>query len=295
MILNYGSINADHVYAVKDFVRPGETIASTGLATTLGGKGANQSIALARAGASVAHAGKIGRDGGWLRDILAKEHIDLRFLGTSERASGHAVIQVSAKGENAIILYPGANFDIASDEIDAALSLTDGIVLLQNEINDIPAIMRKAAALGRKVWFNAAPYTPLVRDYPLELIDTIIVNETEAEGISGARGADAVLDALLSRYPKLTVLLTLGAEGAIYAHARERVSVAAKKVSVVDTTAAGDTFIGYFLAAFDRGMSVPDCLARATAAAAISVGRKGASDSIPYVHEVDAVCAKAGQ
>ncbi|MEK6793267.1 MAG: ribokinase [Spirochaetota bacterium] len=289
MILNYGSINADHVYAVDHFVRPGETIASASLTTTLGGKGANQSIALARAGTTVAHAGSIGRDGEWLRNILAKESIDLRFLGTSECPSGHAVIQVSAKGENAIILFPGANFDNTPAAMDTALAAADGVVLLQNEVNDIPLLMQKAAAIERRIWFNAAPYTPAVRDYPLHLVDTLIVNETEAEGISGVSGPDAVIEGLLSRYEGLNVLLTLGADGAIYANRQGRTAVSAERVPVVDTTAAGDTFIGYFLAASESGASVSECLSRATIAAGISVGRKGASDSIPFKREVDAL------
>lgn len=290
MVLNFGSVNIDYVYAVDHFVRPGETTASTGRAVTLGGKGANQSIALAYAGADVHHAGKIGADGEPYKAMLNDAGVNTGLLCTSPEPTGHAVIQVNSIGENAIILHAGANADITMDEVDRALERfhRNDILLLQNEINDIPHIMEKAALRGLHIFFNAAPYAPAVNDYPLHLVDTLIVNETEAGGITGKREPDDIIAAVAAHYPDTALLLTLGSRGSIYARGAVRAYEPARKVTVADTTAAGDTFIGYFIAALEANLSVTDGLKRATIAAGISVTRKGASVSIPRKQEVDA-------
>ena len=270
-VLNFGSLNIDFVYRVRDFVRPGETLAASGFARFAGGKGLNQSIALARAGARVVHAGAIGTDGGFLVDLLRGNGVDCSLVEVvGDTPTGHAIIQVADSGENAIVLYPGANHRISPDLIDRALAATapGDILLLQNEISGIAGIMRRAHERKLRIFFNPAPMTGAVAEYPLELVDTLIVNETEQAALSACR-------------PALTchVLKTLGAKGAVY---DDGIFVPAQRVeNVVDTTAAGDTFIGYFIAESLAGKDVESAMKIATEASAWCVRHAGAEPSIP--------------
>ena len=287
-ILNFGSVNIDHVYSVSHFVRPGETLASERYATFSGGKGFNQSTALARAGAKVAHAGMIGADGGWLKDSLASDGADVTYLAVRDEPTGHAVIQVDASGQNCIIICGGANRAITPQYAEEVLSrFGDGdILLLQNEISAIPEIIRTSSARGLNIVFNPAPMGPEVCSYPLDLVDLFIVNEVEAAELAGATAdspPDAVLDLLRSKFPRAGVVLTLGTAGSVADIGGERVAVAAKRVKAVDTTAAGDTYIGYFLASRQRGLSLRDAMEKATEAAAICVMHAGAAPSIPRI------------
>ncbi len=276
-ILNFGSLNIDHVYQVEAFVRPGETISALGYARHPGGKGLNQSIALARAGTRVLHAGCIGVDGLFLKELLERDGVDCSLVTILDDApTGHAVIQVSAQGENSIVICGGANQAIPSSLIEkAAAKLSPGdIVLLQNEISCIPEIMRAASAACARIFFNPAPFTAAVASYPLELLDTLIVNETEAEGLSRS-GFDT---------NACNVLLTRGSRGARYMPKGGGipVEVAAVPVAkVVDTTAAGDTFIGYFLSDVSRNVDVATAMAEAAKAASWCVAHAGAASSIP--------------
>ena len=290
-LLNFGSVNIDHVYSVPHFVRPGETLASSRHEVFSGGKGFNQSTALARAGARVAHAGNVGTDGAWLREALAADGADVTHLAVCSEPTGHAIIQVDETGQNCIIICGGANRTITPAGAEEILSHfgTGDTLLLQNEISAIPDIMRAAGGRGLEIVFNPAPMGPEVRDYPLDLVDLFIVNEVEAAELAGtAEGAapEAVLDALRAKFPRAGVLLTLGAAGALAEIGGERASVAARRVKAVDTTAAGDTFIGYFLAARQRGRPLREAMELATAAAAICVTRPGAAPSIPCLFEV---------
>ena len=270
-VLNFGSLNIDLVYRVREFVRPGETISARSFARFAGGKGLNQSVALARAGATVLHAGAVGADGGFLVELLRENGVDCSAVAVLDDApSGHAVIQVSDAGENSIVLYPGANHRITPELIDRALALTEpgDILLLQNEISSMAEIMRRAAGHGLRIFFNPAPMTEEVAAYPLELVDTLIVNETEWEALSGM-------------FPpfKVNVLQTLGARGAVY---NRKIIVPAERVeNVVDTTAAGDTFIGYFIAGLLAGKDVKSAMKTATSASAWCIQRPGAAPSIP--------------
>ena len=287
-ILNFGSLNIDHVYNVDHFVRPGETLSSTAYSQFAGGKGANQSIALAQAGAAVLHAGKLGHDGAWLKRKLEGFGVDTRYLDLVDGPSGHAVIQVAGDGENAIILHGGANHAIGAD--DAQRILGDfgpgDTLLLQNEISAMPDIMACAAEQGLRVVFNPAPMHRDVPGYPLDKVDCFIVNEIEAAQLSGREEEDRVLAAMRDAYPAAAVVLTLGARGVRYADGESELSVPAREVETVDTTAAGDTFIGYFLAAQADGADVRAALDLACRAAAVCVTRPGASDSIPSREEV---------
>ncbi len=287
-ILNFGSVNIDHVYRVAHLVRPGETIASRDYRQFSGGKGFNQSIALARAGAAVNHAGRIGADGVWLRDQLAEEGAGVGFLEVMDGPSGHAIIQVDAQGENAIILFGGANQTITPDDAGEILNHfgPGDWLLLQNEISSMREILQLAEERGLRVVFNPAPMGAEVLDYPLDGVSIFILNEIEGEAFTGASEPDAILTGMRRHFPTATVVLTLGADGAIYDDGVQPIAVPAQKVEAVDTTAAGDTFIGYFLAGLNAGDTPQPALEGATRAAAICVPRPGAAPSIPRRGEV---------
>lgn len=288
MIFNLGSLNIDRVFRVAHIARPGETIASRGLAEFAGGKGANQSVALARAGATVAHIGKIGPDGLWLRDKLAAEKVDVHFVRQGTSPTGQAVIQVDDAGQNAIVIVAGANRQITSEEIDAALSgaAAGAWLLVQNETSSVADAIRMAKARGLRVALNPAPFDAAAQDYPLELVDLLCVNETEGAALTGHQSPDAIAAALARRLPQCEILLTLGAEGAIRHAGDVTIRQDGFPVEAVDTTAAGDTFLGYYLAGQQADLAPPARLAGACRAAALCVTRQGAIDSIPRREEV---------
>lgn len=287
-ILNFGSLNLDLVYQMPHFVRAGETLSSTGFHRGVGGKGLNQSVALARAGAEVYHAGLVGEDGAMLRDFLRENGVDVRFVRTVDQPSGHAVIQVEPAGNNCIFLYGGANQCVSEDFIDEALSAFDAgdLLILQNEISGIDHIIRRAAQRGMQVALNPSPVAENLQSLPLEEIDWFILNEIEGAELSGETQPERVLDALVARFPRARIVLTLGSEGSVYAHGDARIRQNAFRVQAVDTTAAGDTFTGFFFAAVATGVPVKDALLRASRASAISVTRAGAAPSIPSLQEV---------
>ena len=290
MIINFGSINIDHVYRVPHFVAPGETLGSTAYSKGLGGKGLNQSIALYRAGAPVRHVGCIGAEDAvpdaWLHKQLTDLGLDLAGIQSVETATGHALIQVNDEGENCSLLYAGANHELTEAQINAELKHAQAEwVLLQNETNAIELIIDHAHAAGKKVVFNPAPCHPDLAQLPLHKLHTLIVNEIEAQQLSATDHIDAALNKLSTCCPN--IILTLGGDGVRYIGEAGQFSVAAKKVEVVDTTAAGDTFIGYYLASIAQGMDVLSALERATSAAAITVTRLGAASAIPYSNELN--------
>ncbi len=288
-ILCYGSLNIDCVYKVPHIVRPGETISSCEYSEFPGGKGANQAVAAARAGAVVFHAGKIGRDGIFLRDTLAKEDIDTANVAIDQAIhTGRAIIQVEAAAENAIVLFPGTNQAISREDIDTVLAKfgKDTMLILQNEISHVPYLIEKAKNSGLKVCFNPAPFNPEIKEYPLRMLDIIVLNETEAEGLSGESDPEKIMLKLSKLLPETEIVLTLGAKGALYSYLGQSLFVPAEKVRAVDTTAAGDTFIGYFIAGKTAGLSAEQSLKNACRAAAIAVTRPGAIPSIPFVSEL---------
>lgn len=287
-ILNFGSLNLDQVYRVDAFVQPGETKSSLSLETHCGGKGLNQSVAAARAGAEVWHAGMIGCDGDMLYEKLRENGVNLSLTERADGVSGHAIIQVDNKGQNCILLYGGTNQALTEDYIDRALAAfgSEGLVLVQNETNLVGAIMQKAHARGLKVAINASPMDEKILTYPLELVDWLVVNEIEGAAIANCEFEVDILPRLAKRYPNMNVLLTLGKRGAICARGQERAINGIYSVKVVDTTAAGDTFLGYFLTEALDGKSLSDALNLATAASSLCVQVMGASDSVPLRSEV---------
>ncbi|MDD6046289.1 MAG: ribokinase [bacterium] len=294
-ILNFGSLNIDYVYAVDAFLRPGETKAAANLMINCGGKGLNQSIAAAKAGNAVWHAGLLGDAAGMLRDKLVENGVDVRLLMPTAQPAGHAIIQVDESGQNCILLYGGTNRMLTKELVDNAFDAftaeeKSGLVLLQNETNLVPYIIEQAAARGLSVALNAAPMDASVKDYPLDQLTWLIVNEVEGGALAGTEDEDAILPALHEKYPHCGVLLTLGAHGARCMEPNGRVTrCGSYRVRAVDTTAAGDTFTGYFLYGMLHGLSVPETLRLATTASALCVGRPGAADSVPEKAEVDAV------
>lgn len=288
-ILNLGSINMDHVYSVDHFVQPGETQATLNYQLFAGGKGLNQSIALARAGAGVFHLGKIGSDGLWLRDKLKSDGVDISFLQTTGSATGHAIIQVDRSGENAILIHGGANQEISENEITDAIGRFQpgDWLLVQNETSGVANAIAAAKSHHMKVAFNPAPMGAEVLGYPIEQVDLLILNETEAEKLTGHADPDSIREFLAEKYPATACLLTLGSRGAIYFDHEIMISEPSLKVQAVDTTAAGDTFIGYFLAELLSNASPARALKIACHAAAICVTRPGAADSIPLRSELN--------
>ena len=293
--LNFGSLNLDFVYDVEHFVRPGETISSAALNTFSGGKGLNQSVALSRAGAQTYHGGCIGKDGQVLLDGLRAAGADVSFVRVLKSCrTGHAIIQVDPSGQNCILLFGGANQAVTDVQIEETLSRfgAGDFLLLQNEINGLEQLMEKAAEKGIRIAFNPSPIDGKISQLPLEKVEFFLLNEIEGAALGGGNRPEEILEGLKKRYPKAKIVLTLGKEGALYFDGEKTFFQPIFPVKVMDTTAAGDTFTGYFLEAVSRGLPGDVCLKRAAAASAIAVSRKGASPSIPDGAEVDVFLAE---
>lgn len=290
-IINFGSLNIDNIYNVHEFVNPGQTIFSNSFHIAPGGKGLNQSLAAARAGAQVIHAGAIGSKGLFLTQLLQAAGVDISQVLTLDAPSGHTIIEVNAAGQNRIIVHGGTNLMLTEDYIDTVLTkgCTGDLVLLQNETNLISSIISKAHAKSMKVAFNPSPMPDNLTMLPLDLVDYFIVNELEAAQLAGMQSQeayDAVLECLTTKYSHAAVIMTLGHNGVLYSCQNTRLAHPAFQVDTVDTTAAGDTFCGYFLAAICRNTSTKDALREASAASAIAVSRPNAAPSIPLYKEV---------
>lgn len=289
-ILSFGSLNLDKVYSVDHFVRAGETLSSAKLEAFCGGKGLNQSVAASRAGGNVYHAGCVGAaDGGMLLDMLSGSGVDISLVRQLPCDSGHAIIQVNDNGQNCILLYGGANQQVTEEQIDQTLARFDAgdILVLQNEINNLPYLMEAAEKKGMVTVLNPSPMTPDILKLPLETVSYFLLNEVEAQDLCGEEIAEEDRPGkLLQRYPSSRVVMTLGSRGCIYQDANQKIHVPACRVEAVDTTAAGDTFTGFFVAAIADGIDVKTALEQATKAAAISVSRKGAAPSIPTREEM---------
>ena len=289
-IINFGSMNVDHVYSMQHFVQPGETLHSDAYNIYCGGKGLNQSVAAARAGAKTIHAGMCGKGGEMLLDFLGSNGVDLSFIGRPDVAQGHAIIQVSESGENSIILFPGSNYAVTKEYVDSVLDQQQGTpyVMLQNEISEVPYIIEAAYKKGFPVVFNASPFDASLMEIDFSKISWLLVNEIEGGYITGETEPEAILKKMREKYPQTGVVLTLGKEGSICARGDTVIHQGIFPVSTVDTTAAGDTFTGYFIAGLDAGLTLEEALCRASAASAVAVTRPGAAPSIPLAEEVTA-------
>ena len=292
-VLNFGSLNLDYVYQVDHFVRPGETISAKSQSVNAGGKGLNQSCALARAGATVFHAGCVGNGGEPLLEILRADGADTSFILQANVFQGNAVIQVDPTGENCILLYGGSNQCITEEQIEETLTGfgRDDVLLLQNEINNLPLIVDKAYERGMTIILNPSPYDDRLLDVDFGKLSWLLVNEVEMEQVSGTDQPDDAWKQLYKKYPELSLLITLGKQGSIAFRTEngglETAEQQAFPVKALDTTAAGDTFTGYFVAALMEQRPLAECMKLATAASAISVTRPGAAPSIPGREEVE--------
>lgn len=285
-IVCLGSLNIDRVYSVADFVREGATISASGYAEFAGGKGMNQSVALGRAGADISHLGCVGPDGHWLKELLAQSGVRVEHLREIPVSTGHAVIQVDSRGKNCIIVVAGANGAVTEEQVTDCLEQYESgdLLLMQNETSCVPFAMKKAKEKGMKIAFNPSPITPELLEYPLELVDYLILNETEGAILAGKdpdSEPEQLLSALLVKFPNTTVVLTLGGRGVVAGEKENRWQHPAYRVEAADTTAAGDTFCGFFLAALSKGLSMERALEAASRAAALAVTQKGAVPSIP--------------
>jgi len=284
-VYNLGSINADHLYDVPHLPRPGETLSAISFSTGLGGKGINQSVAAARAGSKVVHIGAVGADGGWAIDQIAGYGIGTQFISTVETPTGHAIVNVDQTGENAIVIFPGANNCQSSDQINKALSGAGAgdILLLQNETTLQAKAARIAHERGMKVIYSAAPFSVEAIKSVLSNTTILMMNKIESEQLCAGLETD------LLKLPVAEVIVTKGSDGADWLQPKTGQTAHAPSfpVMAVDTTAAGDTFAGFFAGGIDQGQSVQDAMTLASAAAALKVTRKGTADAIPARSEVD--------
>ena len=287
-VLNIGSLNLDYVYNVDHIILPGETEATGGLNLYLGGKGINQSMALAKAGVEVYHGGMIGEDGQPFLDASHQYGVQDRYIRKIDEKTGHTIIQIDKHAQNSILLYGGANQCLTKEYVDEVLADFDAndILLLQNEVNLLPYIVDQAYAKGMTIALNPSPYNEKLDAVDMTKISIFLVNEVEGGQITGAADHQEILKIMLEKFPHARIVLTLGKDGAVYADANETHFQPIFPVQAVDTTAAGDTFTGYFLAGISEGMSIPDTLRMSAKASSIAVTRPGAVPSIPLRQEV---------
>lgn len=291
-ILNYGSLNIDYTYRVEHFVRKGETISSRSLNVSTGGKGLNQSVAIGRAGGNIYHAGCIGDDGKFLLDVMQEAGVNTEcvFVNRNIR-TGNAIIQNDDEGDNCIILYGGANQAVEQEQIDDVFERfgKGDYLVLQNEINNIGYMISRAKERGMIIILNPSPMDEKIMELPLDKIDWFVLNEVEASQFTGTDSGDKRILAqkLQEKFPDAKFVLTMGAEGSCCYDGSKFVEQEAFNTKAVDTTAAGDTFEGFFLAGIVKGMPVEDSLRQASMAASITVSRPGAAVSIPTLEEVE--------
>jgi ribokinase len=284
-IVVVGSANVDQVYSVDRIPAPGETVLAAGFSRARGGKGQNQAVAAARAGATVSFIGAIGADAfGELTETgLLDDGIDIALLRRDSRPTGTAIIAVDAAGENAIIVDSGANATLEIDGADRTAIAEASVLLLQLEVplSAVLAAASAARAAGTVVILNAAPMATLSPEV-LDAVDVLVVNEHEAALLRDATGTENLTQLIP------TVVVTLGGAGAeLRVRGSDTVRVAAPRVAVVDSTGAGDTFCGAYAAAVSEGSDPVEAVRFAVAAASLSVQREGAVPSIPGRDDID--------
>lgn len=291
-VLCFGSLNIDYTYKLDHFVKQGETISSDDLIVCSGGKGLNQSIALSKSGAETYHAGAIGEDGRFLLKQLEEAGVNTECVTVlQDIRSGNALIQNDKNGDNCIILYGGANQATTKEQIDKVLQRfgKDDFIVLQNEINRMKYIIECAHEKGMKIVLNPSPMNEKILRLPLEYINYFMVNEVEALQIleiDEKVEITELVESLRKKFPNAAVVLTMGEKGSVYIDANETVEQIAYKVDAVDTTAAGDTFTGFFIGGLMRGLTVKEAMNEAAKASAIAVSRQGAAPSIPTREEL---------
>ncbi|MBO5617735.1 MAG: ribokinase [Pseudobutyrivibrio sp.] len=288
-VLNFGSLNLDYTYQVAHISRPGETILAKDVSMNLGGKGFNQSVALSRAGLACYHAGLVGEEGLEFYDACETFGIKTDYIKTVTGRCGHTVIQVDEDGQNCILLFGGANQKNSKEYVDEVLKNFDtgDIIVLQNEINELPYIIDQAFAKGMTIVLNPSPFDERLDACDLGKVSIFIFNETEGQQMTGMTTPATIVAAMAASYSNAKIVLTLGEGGSIYHHGDEELYQAAFKVAAVDTTAAGDTFTGYFIAGLVKKLPMREVLINASKAAALAVTKAGAAVSIPFMSEVE--------
>jgi ribokinase len=290
-LLVYGAVNIDFVYQVDHIALPGETIRAASMQKSAGGKGANQAAAAAKAGIDVYMAGKIGNDGGFPLALLKSYGVKTENVSIWDGPTGHALIQVDRNGQNSIIIHAGGNGEITPCEAEAVISKFTGgdIISLQNEVPFTAQMMNAAAKAGMKICYNPSPWDENIQKLPLELVDLFIANELEGPALARLPAGTPVEETLLrlcERFPGKEIILTAGKNGAYYGYGKTRERGKIVDLPVADTTGAGDTFTGYFLAARAKGCPTAQALNIACKAASIAVSRNGAMEAIPSAQEV---------
>lgn len=287
-IYNLGSLNIDYVYAVDHFVCAGETQSSKSMTVFPGGKGLNQSVALARAGAKVIHGAVIGDSGELLTKVLSEAGADTGRIEKRSGSCGHAIIQVDKTGQNCILLYAGTNHCIDRTYIEKFLfdAQKDDILLLQNEISCLDVVFEIAHQKQMQIAFNPSPFHTDIKKLPLPYVKWWFCNEIESAALFGSGEPKEIANNFLKQFPDSSLILTMGKGGSVFVNADTYIEQPIYNVRTIDTTAAGDTFTGYFIAALTCGKDVAFALDIAAKAAAITVSRQGASASIPLLNEV---------
>lgn len=293
-VLNIGSMNLDFVYNVDHIVQPGETESTTGLNTFLGGKGMNQSVALAKAGVEVYQGGMIGPDGTAFLDACKEFGVHGDYIRQIEGKTGHTIIQIDRSAQNCILLFGGANQMLTEEYVDEVLAHFEAgdILLLQNEVNLLPYIVDKAYEKGLQIAMNPSPFNEKLEAVDLHKVSIFLLNEVEGGQITGLTKPEQILANMVECFPTALIVLTLGQDGSWYAEGGKRFYQPIFSVKAVDTTAAGDTYTGYFLAGLAQGMPIPEILRMSAKASSIAVTRAGAVPSIPYRDEVLAALAE---
>lgn len=289
-VLSLGSLNIDHIYQVSHFAQPGETLSSQHYQKLPGGKGLNQSLAMKRAGLVVYHAGQISEEGLFLKHFLQKEGVNTDFVELVETPTGHAVIQVIPEGENNIVLYGGANQNLNEEFCRHVLSkfLAGDALVLQNEINHLEFILKEASRRGLRIILNPSPWHESLLKLPLNHVELFVLNEGEALKLCGLETFDLNLlrNRLFEKFPDSKFLLTRGAKGSVFLTRNKVLQQEALPVQVIDSTGAGDTFLGFFLSRYLKDESVEEALLLASKAASFCVQVNGAASSIPHLKDL---------
>ncbi|MDR1539198.1 MAG: PfkB family carbohydrate kinase [Clostridiales bacterium] len=293
-ILNFGSLCFNRIYAVESFARAGNLAKAKAFSVEPGGRGFCQSIAMARAGSLVYHAGKAGSDGQAIIDALNENGVNESFVLRSANSSGHSVIQVNKYGNACVLTNDGANNEITTVEIDQILDnfSAGDFLTLQNEISNVSYIIESASRRGMVVALNPSPVNEALYRVDLNHVNYLILNEDEGYALTGEAKHNRILDKLLDSHTRMKVVLTLGRNGSFYAETRFRLRQDAFVCLEEDSSCAGDAFFGYFISRISMGIKPWTSLRVASEAAAISVSKHGAYTSIPLKEEVEAFTKK---
>ena len=288
-ILVIGSFNLDYVFNVERFVRAKETMTSNRMSVHYGGKGFNQAVALARCFEQTYFAAHLNHKERYMEAVLKNNGIKTDYLKFVDEPTGMAFIQVDGSGENCILLNKGANHSFSDSDTDAILKdFSKGdLLVLQNEINDLQPLIKKAKYYGLKIALNPSPFTPDLLDLDLRDLDYLLINEVEGEQLTSKTDPEEIVRSLVEKSQNSTIILTLGSKGVLAYHRQSWFHQEGRKVEAIDTTAAGDTFTGYLLGMLMQGEKMETALKYATYAASLSVMCRGAFESIPKYEDVE--------